>query len=286
MLAELIQVTTSDAVRLHGALHLPPSGGGKFQGDADLLICVHGAGGNFYASPPFTGLARILVDRGLAVLRVNTRGHDGLANVAGAGLARRQGAACEIVDECRHDLHAWVNNARERGFKRLVLAGHSLGGIKVIHAAANHPPIEVGRIVAISPACLSYARFIASSHGKEFRQTLAHAESLVADGRPNELLEVKFPISLVISAYSYLDKYGPQERYNILRQLKYVSSPMLITFGGLELGESPAFAGLPEEIAKLNLADRITTNVIPAANHLYSGSIATLAGIIENWLAS
>ena len=46
----------------------------------DGLIFVHGTGGNFYASTLFDALGERSLQQGTAVLRVNTRGHDGISN--------------------------------------------------------------------------------------------------------------------------------------------------------------------------------------------------------------
>jgi pimeloyl-ACP methyl ester carboxylesterase len=283
MLVDLVQATTADGVRLDGALHepeMPP----VLDLGVDALVCLHGAGGNFYATAPFDGLGPWLSTLGLAALRANTRGHDGLSNLASGRGRRRFGAAYEIVDECRHDVLAWVEFLRARGYERVGLIGHSLGGVKAIYALANEPRPEVVRLVALSPPCLSHARFRQGPLAANYLETLARAEAAVAEGRPGTLLEVTFPIPLVISAGGYVDKYGPAERYNILRYLGRVGCPALVTFGALELLEGAAFRGLPEEIGALAAGSPLETAVIAGANHLYAGTYGALEERIEAWL--
>jgi pimeloyl-ACP methyl ester carboxylesterase len=274
---ELVRAVTSDGVSLDGALSRP-----TFADSRTVLVCVHGAGGNFYGSPPFLGLTPLLAERGYSVLRVNTRGHD-LA--ASSGSRRRQGAAYEIVDECRHDLLAWTQWARSAGFARVVLVGHSLGAIKAVYAMANQPLPDADLLIAISPARLSYRKFVESDRRREFLSTLAAAESAVAENAPERLLETRFPIPLLITAAAYVDKYGPTERYNILRYVKHLEIPALFVFGGLELLEGPAFAGLPEDLSQAAGGRSVTVTVIPGANHLYSGSLLPLAEVVDDWLA-
>ena len=48
----------------------------------DAAIVVHGTGSNFYTSSIGEGLAPKLLADGLAVLRINTRGHDVISNAA------------------------------------------------------------------------------------------------------------------------------------------------------------------------------------------------------------
>src|SRR5205823_12642967 len=79
MLVDLVQVTTRDGFRLDGA-YLAPSGPKSLPLDA--LCFVHGTGGNFYSSTLFDALTDRLRALGCGVLRINTRGHDGISTAS------------------------------------------------------------------------------------------------------------------------------------------------------------------------------------------------------------
>ena len=49
-----------------------------------------------------------LQELGLAVLSVNTRGHDSVFGASLGNVRRRFGAAYETVDDCCHDIAAWI----------------------------------------------------------------------------------------------------------------------------------------------------------------------------------
>src|SRR5690242_5053299 len=108
MLVDLVQTTTRDGVRLDGAYQAPGRPGAAAL-DVDAFVLVHGTGGNFYSSSLFDVLAELLLSLGAGVLRANTRGHDLMSNAATARGGRRLGAAYEVVDDCRHDLAAWLD---------------------------------------------------------------------------------------------------------------------------------------------------------------------------------
>ena len=108
MLVDLVQVTTADGLRLHGALERPsdearPAAGSTAvsgrPGSVDAWICLHGTGSNFYAASTLAGLTPKLLADGAAVLRVNTRGHDIVCTGPSAQGRSLQGAAFERVDE-------------------------------------------------------------------------------------------------------------------------------------------------------------------------------------------
>lgn len=308
MLVELVQVTTADGVRLDGMFQpaepaptndaLPP-GAGALPLGIDAIVMVHGTGANFYASTMMDLLAERLRQRGVATLRINTRGHDGISTAVTRTGGLRQGAAYEVVDDCRHDLAAWLELAQQRGFQRVALLGHSLGAVKSIYtlaqlagesattAGSNSNKSPVTRLIALSPPRLSYSYFAASPRGADFLAMCQQAESLVTAGREESLIEINFPLPYAVTARGYLDKYGPSERYNVLRHLPAIRCPTLVTFGSIEVQSNVAFRGLPEAIEALQLpagGARPSVALVAGADHFYSGTRSELAGRIEAWL--
>src|SRR5437870_1930615 len=140
MLVDLVQTTTRDGMRLDGMLQMPSNASAW---PVDGLCFVHGTGGNFYGSTLFDALAERCLQRGCAVLRVNTRGHDGISTAVTAKGGRRLGAAYEIVDDCRHDLAAWIDLLKARVGPRVGLIGHSLGAVKCLYAPAHDAALDV-----------------------------------------------------------------------------------------------------------------------------------------------
>src|SRR5205823_5319742 len=147
----------------------------------------------------------------------NTRGHDGISTASTDRGGRRQGAAYEVADECRHDLRAWLDWLRQRGGPRVGLLGHSFGAVKCLYALTHEPDATCACVVALSPPRLSYSTFCTSAHATTFLETFQRAEALVQQGQPNSLMEVTLPLPYVISAAGYVEKYGPDERCNFLR---------------------------------------------------------------------
>ena len=280
MLVELLHVSAVDGLRLDGVL-MPASGVGTDYG-VDCLLGVHGTGSNFYASAFFNGVTPHLLEAGLPLLRVNTRGHDLIATSAG----KIHGSAYERVSDCVLDFQGWIALLAERGYRRIGLLGHSLGALKGIYALAQRELPGVVRLLAVSPPWLSHARFAAGRKSEMFQSTLSEAQAHVAAGRGETLMEVLFPLPYVVTASGYVDKYGPDEIYDVPRLLKQLKTPTLVTFGTEELGEGGPFAGLPEEIERLQAVGVTTAGVrvLAGANHQYLGCHAELAGQLLGWL--
>ena len=290
MLVDLVQVTAADGVRLHGALETSPTadsgvGSSAASSAVDVWLCIHGTGSNFYAAATLGGLAPKLLATGAAVLRANTRGHDIICTGPSAGGHALLGAAFERVDEAPLDLKAWVGFLQERGYRRIGLLGHSLGAIKAILTLAADDPPSVTALVAASPPRLSYEHFRQSRRGEEFLRNFAAAERLVAEGRGDELMLVQFPIAYYVSAAGFVDRYGPGERYNILKMLARVAVPTFVTYGSTETQLHEAFQGMPEAVEReATEKNRLQVAVIAGADHQYTACHDTLAAMIAKWL--
>lgn len=298
MLIELVRAVTSDGATLDGAL----ARGARFQraqgGDHatgtletcpttapfDAVCLVHGTGGNFCSSTFFELLAQRFAERGVAALRANTRGHDGISTLVTGKGPRRQGAAFEIVDDCRHDLGGWVAWLKDNVGPRVALLGHSLGAVKSLYAVAQGLTVEA--VIALSPPRLSYSWFCKSTKAEEFLSSYRHAEALVAQGEPATLIEVKVPLSMHITAAGYCEKYGPDERYNYLNFLHAVRVPALVLFGAKEVLDNVAFQSAPEEVARWrDKRPNLTVDVVPGGDHFYTGVRADAWQRIETWLS-
>ena len=281
---ELVQTWTSDGLRLDGAFQTPSSPGSASLG-IDAFCLVHGTGGNFYGSSLFESVAERFLTLGCAVLRINTRGHDGISIAATAKGGKRLGAAYELVDDCRKDLAAWLDWLRQRCGPRIGLVGHSLGAVKCLYALAHEHQLAAHSVIALSPPRLTYSWFCTSPDGPEFLQTFAEADRCVQQGRPAALLDVKLPMPYVITAAGFVEKYGPEERYNYLRFLSAVRCPVLLTLGTVEAASNMAFRGAAEAVAELGQR-QVTVAMIARGDHFYTGVRDELIAKVEVWIRS
>ena len=112
------------------------------------LIWVHGLGSVFSSGQPLIReLSARLTAAGIAYFKFNTRGHD----VVARGGARLAGAAFEHFGRSVEDLRAMVGAAAARGYRRIVLAGHSTGANKVLHYAARARDRRVSALILLGP---------------------------------------------------------------------------------------------------------------------------------------
>jgi pimeloyl-ACP methyl ester carboxylesterase len=280
MQVELVSTTTSDDVRLDGYLRVPSETPDPSQ-SLDVVVCLHGVGGNFYGPSFFDRIGAKFLDRKCAVLRVNSRGHDQAFQTAGM----RLGAAYEIVDECRLDIKAWLDYAEQRGFRRAILWGHSLGAVKAVYyqAVAEEDPRVIGAI-ASSPPRFSYKAYLVTEEGERFLADITRAQELIDAEKPTELLEVLVPVARTFSALTYVDKYGPRARYDYFQHLPKVGKPLLLTLGSLE-ADNPSFAPLAEMGPALATRwPAVSYQLIYGADHAYADHTDELWTAVASWL--
>ena len=97
------------------------------------------------------------------------------------------------------------------------------------------------------------------------------------------MLEPQVPPGFRLSsARTYLDKWGPGERNNVLRLLPDVRVPVLVTVGGLE-GQTPQSSDwlqfgnyAPQLEALAASTPNVTFKLIEGANHAYAGRVEAL----------
>ena len=286
MPTELVRVTTDDGCQLDGVLQHPDSAT-ESPLPFDACLLVHGTGGNFYAHGVLETFALRAVAAGAAALRINTRGHDQVCSIPCAGKSRRGGATYENVAECRLDLAAWIALLSQRGYSRILLAGHSMGGVKSTYTLAYDPFPVVRYLAVISSPRFDHARFQADPQAARFREDFARARELVAAGQPEQLLRVTQPMPLLITAGGFVEKYGPADPYNLVRWLPRVQCPTVVVIGTRSPLDSIAFAGLPEQISELAAEHRhISLRLVEGADTNYSGQYADPFEAVVDWACS
>src|SRR5262245_60379024 len=174
---ELVYARAEDGIVNGGALFSPREGSPATRVAA---IWIHGNGVNFYY-PSYVKIARELAARGVPTIVGNTRMHD-LGNIEAfrEPANARGGSYWGITSAQVSDVAAWIQLARDRGYDRVVLVGHSAGATAVqIYLARTQDPHVEGLVLASG-------RFRPTSGPPVDATRLERAKELVAAGRGEE----------------------------------------------------------------------------------------------------
>lgn len=282
MLGELVTTQTSDQVRLNGFLierQVAP------RQRIDGAVVMHGLAGNFYSSSLLLNLAQRLAAEGISTVVGNSRGHDLLNWTIRSGRSQTCGSAVEDVGEGPADLVGWTEFLKRRQCERILLVGHSLGAIKALLTVTQQADPAIAGVAALSPTRLNYEQFANSRSGPLFKETLAAAKELSARGKGQELMRIQFPFPTLMAAQAYVDKYGPDNRFDWLGFVSQINLPGLVLFGQLELDENPAFEGLRGELERcLQGHPTLVWEEVPRADHFYSATVLAACERLVSWI--
>ncbi len=285
-----LRAATADHLLLQGLLHQPEQH--PWEG---AVLHVHGMGGNFYENRFLDTMAKAYTDAGLALLTVNTRGHDAMADVplvAGDSASIRRGVAYETFAECVHDIAAWLDLLSSRTEAPVFVQGHSLGASKAVYYLQQTGDERVQGLVLLSATeMLQYAE---AQSGHADRVT--EAAALLKEGRGGELLPgLVWDDGYVMSASTYVDfttrgnpidvfsGYAPGQP----APLGQVRTPLLAVMGtndeGIVAIGTTAHAYLDLLRAKATACASFET-YIPECNHGYRGAENQVATTVSTWL--
>ena len=281
MLVDLISVMNREGLRLDGAFYAPAEGV-RGSGSVDAVLLIHGSRGNFY-DPATKTMAEDLSGQGYACLTLNTNAHDTMwFNPAGQNF---KGNAFEVLENTMSDLGAGIDHLSERGYQRIGLLGHSMGAVRVAYYAATQNDPLVAVVVPISPVRLSYSYYMESVDAEEFGSIVAVAQRLIDQGDPESVLRVRFPIPQFFSAASYLDKHGPEEKYNLIRLAGGIRVPILTLNGSLET--HTRLREMAQDLAAASVnSPRAATLMIDQGEHSLVNRMAEASDAVLEWLAA
>jgi hypothetical protein len=276
---ELIQTTAADGLRLDGFL-LPSA-----VNTTRCAVIMHGVGSNFYASSLLRHLAQVVSDRWGAALLVNSRGHDSVSHARTRGGVARGGAAFEDVGDGVLDVAAWTEWMQQRGFQTRAGIGHSLGAIKLLMAMASPTPPQLDLVVAVSPPRLHHPTLLGHRRSDVYQQALRAAGEAIEQGNSDQLLSVRFPFPMLIAPRVYLDKYGPQSRYDWAAWLPHLRVPHALIYGGAELSHGPpGLQGVDQVARSIESQSPRTQWVVPDADHAFETGREELGRTVVDWL--
>ncbi len=245
---------------------------------------MHGYTGNF-SEQHQTRIGRYLAARGHTFMSGNNRGHDFGVRLVGepGGEFRVGGGWWELASESWLDIKAWLDFASTSlSPRRLVLAGHSYGAVKVTRYQGDRQDARVQGLISASGPVRT------PSQRPEFAEPLSLARRMVAEGHGLDLLpfgstgrpETFSAQTLVNRAEWTVDTYGMGGAESPLSKVR---CPFLAI-----LGTKEPQIGSPDDLQILKrnayASARAETALIEGANHWYTGCEEVVAEAIYNWL--
>lgn len=199
MQAQIVRVTTSDGLYLHGFFQ--PGARNK-----TALLHIHGFEGNFYENYFLDVISNTLKKSNITWLPVNTRGNGKeTAFNTTDGREARIGARYELLEQAYIDIDAWVEFLQKEGFNTICLMGHSLGTMKAVrYLSEGKFKHQINKLILLSP--FDKKALIEPYTHSPIELMLEKAKEMIKKGRGEELITSEFD-TISLSYNSYVSWY-------------------------------------------------------------------------------
>jgi pimeloyl-ACP methyl ester carboxylesterase len=274
---ELVAIRTSDDMLLHGAF---------FEADPkqSAAILLHGAMQNFYTGIG-SFLPAMLAERGYSCLTANVRGHD-LATAPDDNCRKVQGSIYDVFTDCVLDLNALIEFVNDRGYRKIVLIGHSQAAFKIMYAYGQMKYPQVSGLALISPPPSAKEMTTFLTGNKEYERAKLEAQEALARGDEYHLIVCKSRGNLpfVYAARAFKSFVEAEDLVNARFLVQNINCPMLILRGTRDL--PPMTRELVETMRANSGRPELCELVeIEGASHYYSGCENQLTEALTGWMS-
>ncbi len=280
---QLVHVRSEDGIHNGGVVFTSPTNAAK----PIAVLWIHGWGANFY-QPTYVNIGRALAAHGCTCIIGNTRMHD-LGNVEWIGDKRiRGGGYWGVASDQVRDIAAWVDFAEARGFKQVVLVGHSAGWAAVTQYQAEKQDRRVIGVVVASAS-------IRPGSPPTDPDQIAQATRMMAEGHPDDLVrdpKRSFPsfisaatmLDIINTAPEFKDFFGTRNETKNPGVTR-IRCPLLAFFGTRgDVGTEAELQLLKSSIKRLSSGpSRVDTVMIHGGDHMYTGEAVQVAETIAKW---
>ena len=251
------------------------------------VIFIHGMCQTILDNYFATVCGNLLSKNNIGFIYEHNRGHS-LENdiLMKDGTYKRCGCMYEIFEDSILDIDLAITKAKELGYKRIVLMGHSYGCNKVIYYYYKKHPDILGMVLASAPDVIGQHLL----YQKDYKKLIEEAKENVLNDNGDKLLSNIIEDYMYMSSQTYYNWFSKDSNLDNLPvmgnsdnwyQFESIDVPIL-TFSGKEETDNYLHLDLLKEKAKNCL--KFTYKYIDNANHFYINKENDISDLILKWL--
>lgn len=251
------------------------------------VIFIHGMCQTILDNYFATVCGNLLSKNNIGFIYEHNRGHS-LENdiLMKDGTYKRCGCMYELFEDSILDIDLAITKAKELGYKRIVLMGHSYGCNKVIYYYYKKHPDILGMVLASAPDVIGQHLL----YQKDYKKLIEEAKGNVLNDNGDKLLSNIIEDYMYMSSQTYYNWFSKDSNLDNLPvmgnsdnwyQFESIDVPIL-TFSGEEETDNYLHLDLLKEKAKNCL--KFTYKYIDNANHFYINKENDISDLILKWL--
>ena len=292
MKIEKVYFNSIDNLNLIGLLHTPK------KKTETVLISVHGITSNCLKRRDDV-LAQKCTDLGIAYFCFNNRGHEIICNYGRIedNDMHFYGSGAENIYDSYFDIKGAMIEMQKRGYKKIILQGHSMGCTKVVYTynefLNNNETTMLDAITGIVLlSMVDIPTALKQVLGKDYKKIISYFELLKKRGKGDKLvvLDASTPPVRPNTILQYAEdnkkidfaKFG--DNRTTFKELNNIKVPLFMRWGNIN---ELIFQGADELTQKLNEKiknENKDISYIAGANHNYTGKEEELGDQITDFI--
>ena len=230
---------------------------------------------------------KILSENNIGFLYEHNRGHS-IENdiLMRDGSYKRYGCMYEIFEESLLDIDLAIKKAKEFGYSRFILMGHSYGGNKLIYYYYKKHPNILGLILASAPDMMGLHLY----RQTDYKELIKEAKENIDNGNPTKILSNLIEDYIYMSSQTYYNWFNKKSKLDNLPVMSYsenwyqfetIDVPIL-TFSGSNETDNYLHLDLLKNKAKS--CNDFKYKIIDNTNHFYNGKEKEISFLVLNWI--
>lgn len=251
------------------------------------IICIHGMCGTIVDNYFATVCGKKLAKNDIGFIYEHNRGHS-IENdiVMKDGTFKRCGCMYEIFEDSIYDIDLAICTAKELGYKRIILLGHSYGCNKIIYYFYKKKPDILGVLLASAPDMVG-SHLLAQL---DYKDLIKEAKDNIDNGEPMKLLHKMVEDYMYMSSQTYENWYSENSNLDnlpVIRnpehwvQFENINVPILTWSGANDEEYYLHLDLLKDKALKCN---DFEYHIIKDTGHTYNGKEEEIANIILQWI--
>lgn len=294
-LCRVVRFPATDGVELTGLLYEPK------RKTTRAIVWLHGTGGaSVFETKRTNILAEHFLAAGFAFFPFNNRGAHLIRRLKAKRKSVQGGMAYERIRECVPDIDGAARELRRRGYRELILIGHSTGANKIAVYDHYKPRNPYKRYVLLAGGD-DTGSIYAHVGARRFANGLAKARAMIKARRGFELVPQSLS-SLPMSWTAWYDMANPDGDYNVFpflerlrnvrlsrrpqfRHVKSIRKPALFLYGDSDEYLYDDVRGCVEILAEaIGAKTNVEIAVMADADHGFGGREEELVEVVLRWM--